>query len=349
MTMNPAEAIQKLRRKIGDMSKLNTIHKDTLVDAINDAAASGAGIQSDWECQDDTSNAFIKNKPFDVVTSAKIVAQNIQCDRTFGIVYEYLEEHSDIPWVTPDDIGKRCKVTYNGNIYFGDIVEQPVEGAISYVAFINFDEYFIPEEYPAIAVGTSYINDSDLKQNEIFMYEITDEEDYKIISEIQLGITSRTKLSGDKIQLDETTITSDNGRLTVVGGGGVQSDWTEESSEAKSYIKHKPNIARMSVNNDTLRIVDTDVVAMQSYTGIVTTTWQGSNPPYSQQITIEGVNADDLAIVDIVTSVNYDTCISELNDYSKIFKISITGDDTVMVYALDTTTVPLTIQLRCFR
>lgn len=348
MTMNPAEAIQKLRRKIGDMSKLNTIHKDTLVDAINDAAASGAGVQSDWECQDDTSNAFIKNKPFDVRTQSKILADNIQCRLILGRIYDYVGSIYDEPWISPADVGKQVSATLHGVTYSGIIEAYEIEDGVSYATYINFDEYMLPDPYPAIAIGTSYTNDTAVI-NEVFLYDDTEQEDYKTVTNITLGVDSVTKLSGDKIQLDETTITSDNGRLTVVGGGGVQSDWTEESTEAKSYIKHKPNIARMSVNNDILRIVDTDVVAMQSYTGTVTTTWQGNNPPYSQQITIEGVNADDLAIVDIVTSVNYDTCISELNDYSKIFKISITGDDTVMVYALDTTTVPLTIQLRCFR
>lgn len=63
-----------LRKKIGDLNDLQTDAKDTLVAAINEAAASGG---ADWTQNDPTAKDYVKNRPggYDVVTPEKIISE----------------------------------------------------------------------------------------------------------------------------------------------------------------------------------------------------------------------------------------------------------------------------------
>lgn len=64
----------RLRAEIGDLSALQTDAKDTLVAAINEAAASGG---ADWAQNDPTAKDYVKNRPggYDVVTPEKIISE----------------------------------------------------------------------------------------------------------------------------------------------------------------------------------------------------------------------------------------------------------------------------------
>lgn len=60
--------------KIGDLSALQTDAKDTLVAAINEAAASGG---ADWAQNDTTAKDYVKNRPggYDIVTPEKVISE----------------------------------------------------------------------------------------------------------------------------------------------------------------------------------------------------------------------------------------------------------------------------------
>ena len=64
----------RLRAEIGDLSALQTDAKDTLVAAINEAAASGG---ADWAQNDPAAKDYVKNRPggYDVVTPEKIISE----------------------------------------------------------------------------------------------------------------------------------------------------------------------------------------------------------------------------------------------------------------------------------
>lgn len=84
------------------------------------------------------------------------------------------------------------------------------------------------------------------------------------------------------------------------------------------------------------------------YTGTISTAWNGSVAPFSQDITINGLLAGDNPIVDLVPSSDYATAAKEIEDYGKIFRMTTTAD-TLTVYATEKTTTTLNIQLAVMR
>lgn len=66
--------LAKLKAAIGDLSELQTEAKDNLVEAINEAAASGGGA-ADWAQNDPDGDGYVKNRPggYDVIETRKIL------------------------------------------------------------------------------------------------------------------------------------------------------------------------------------------------------------------------------------------------------------------------------------
>ena len=62
------EKLATLKREfsgtVGNLENLNTTDKSNLVAAINEAAQSGASVQSDWNQNDETAADYVKHRPF---------------------------------------------------------------------------------------------------------------------------------------------------------------------------------------------------------------------------------------------------------------------------------------------
>lgn len=87
-----------------------------------------------------------------------------------------------------------------------------------------------------------------------------------------------------------------------------------------------------------------------NYPATISTTWSGTEAPYTQNITISGMSADDddTPLVDLIPSDTYATAQSQLADWGKIYKIT-TAANQITVYATDKTTIALPIQLKVVR
>lgn len=77
----------------------------------------------------------------------------------------------------------------------------------------------------------------------------------------------------------------------------------------------------------------------------VGTTWSGTAAPYTQTISVPGVKDSDIPTVDIVLSATYSTAMEQLDNYAHLFKI-ITGNNQIVVYATEKTTLGLTLQMK---
>lgn len=74
------------------------------------------------------------------------------------------------------------------------------------------------------------------------------------------------------------------------------------------------------------------------------TTWTGSSAPYTQEIAVTGIYANDGPIVDLILSDDYETSQTQIEEWAKIYRIT-TSNDAITVYANEPTLISLTVQL----
>ena len=83
-----------------------------------------------------------------------------------------------------------------------------------------------------------------------------------------------------------------------------------------------------------------------NYTATIGTSWTGTTAPYTQTITVTGIKAADIPIVDIyLADTDYEDVEDELTAYSYIYRIT-TAANAITVYASEPTDVPIKIQMK---
>lgn len=95
-------------------------------------------------------------------------------------------------------------------------------------------------------------------------------------------------------------------------------------------------------------IVTVNKASISNYAAIIGTTWTGSTAPYTQEIAVNGMVADDTPIVDLIMSGTYATDEIRLTEWGKIYRI-VTAENKIIVYAKEVTTAELPIQLQVVR
>lgn len=85
-----------------------------------------------------------------------------------------------------------------------------------------------------------------------------------------------------------------------------------------------------------------------SYPATISTSWTGSEAPYTQTITVSGILASDTPFVDMVPDSIYATAQAQEEAWSKIYRI-VTTDDTITVYAHEKTSVSVPIKMVVIR
>lgn len=85
-----------------------------------------------------------------------------------------------------------------------------------------------------------------------------------------------------------------------------------------------------------------------NYTATIDTAWTGSAAPYSQEIAVTGITANDTPIIDVIMSGTFATDQTRLADWSRIYRIR-TAANKITVYATEKTTASLPIQLQVVR
>ena len=76
--------------------------------------------------------------------------------------------------------------------------------------------------------------------------------------------------------------------------------------------------------------------------------WTGTEAPYTQQVTVEGILESDVPVVDISLGDIYETVQKQLDSYAYIYKI-LTYDGYIVVYASEPTEDNVTVQMKVDR
>jgi hypothetical protein len=109
----------------------------------------------------------------------------------------------------------------------------------------------------------------------------------------------------------------------------IQSDFNQTDSGKADFIKNKPAIYVKKVYNATL-----------------TATWTGSAGNYSQDVTVTGLAATDIPVVDVVLSDDAPTAKSQLQAWSSVGRaVTAANKITARCYEDSALTMALNIQM----
>lgn len=84
------------------------------------------------------------------------------------------------------------------------------------------------------------------------------------------------------------------------------------------------------------------------YTATIGTGWTGEAGPFTQEIAIAGLLAEDTPVVDIEPSADYAEAEAQLEAWTAVYRI-VPAADKITVYAADKTTTAIPIKLLCIR
>lgn len=84
------------------------------------------------------------------------------------------------------------------------------------------------------------------------------------------------------------------------------------------------------------------------YTAAIGTVWEGEAGPFTQEIAIAGLLAEDTPVVDMESSADYAEAEAQLEAWAAVYRI-VPGADKITVYAADKTTTAIPIKLLCIR
>ena len=82
----------------------------------------------------------------------------------------------------------------------------------------------------------------------------------------------------------------------------------------------------------------------RSYTAAVSTTWQGTQAPYTQTVSVPGLSADSRVMADVTLTGAYETVEKQQEAWAKIYRIT-AGNGSITLYASEKTETAITIQL----
>lgn len=136
----------------------------------------------------------------------------------------------------------------------------------------------------------------------------------------------------------------------------TKSTWSNIKSKLKAYFDavYAPKThssTHESGGSDEIEVsanMIEDGAVSTVYTATIGTTWTGSEAPYTQALTVTGLLATDNPTVDIVPSSTYSDVEAQIDAYGKIYKM-VASANALTVYATETTTVSIPIQLRAVR
>ncbi len=127
-------------------------------------------------------------------------------------------------------------------------------------------------------------------------------------------------------------------------------DWLDTSGTYPVWKKrNSDNSAWVTIGTFTNDgFITEDRPTIETLTATITTTWSGSEAPYTQAVTVSGVLATDNPIIGLIPSSTYETAEAEMKDYSKLYS-AITSKDTITFYAKEVTTTALSLQVKIIR
>jgi len=87
-----------------------------------------------------------------------------------------------------------------------------------------------------------------------------------------------------------------------------------------------------------------------AFTGLTlaAASWTGEEAPYTYALTVTGLLAADMPVVDVVMSGTYETDAARDEEWAKIYR-AVPSADTLTFYAKDKPLADLPVQILCVR
>ena len=132
-------------------------------------------------------------------------------------------------------------------------------------------------------------------------------------------------------------VNSTGAKTAYISGGTAFTPGVIKAGDIGTFVYNGSYYFLMSVST-----------ASKTYTANVSTTWTGTEAPYTQTISVVGMTSNDNPIVDVVPSTTFETAKTQISEYGKIYKIT-TSTDSITVYATEKTEEVVPIQLKCVK
>lgn len=92
-----------------------------------------------------------------------------------------------------------------------------------------------------------------------------------------------------------------------------------------------------------------DGAVSQTFTAtIIAAGWTGDAAPYTNEVTVTGLTADDNPFVDMIASSTFETAETEIEAFANIYRM-VTAENKLTVYAAEKPTVDIAIQIKVVR
>lgn len=133
--------------------------------------------------------------------------------------------------------------------------------------------------------------------------------------------------------------------VTVIVNGGVGKGITNASSGITAGSIVTENLADDVVTAPKIA----DGAVSQTFTATITAArWTGDATPYTNDVTVTGLTADDNPFVDMIASSTFETAETEIEAFANIYRM-VTAENKLTVYAAEKPTVDIAIQIKVVR
>lgn len=209
------------------------------------------------------------------------------------------------------------------------------------------DETKVPTDLPNLMVLGTGISAETIKVLSISGLAITVERAFQGTAKTwNAGTTiarNFTEYDYEALKNNVEELTDNQGDLTLLAT-------VEQSNLVGAINENTTQLAQIEQDVQDVSALADGKATTQTLSATITTTWTGTEAPYTQTIAVTGIQVSDNPIVDIdLSSISvYADQQAISTDWSKIFRIT-TQANQITVYATDKSTVAIPIQLKVVR
>ena len=191
----------------------------------------------------------------------------------------------------------------------------------------------------AAAVGTAELEDESVTAEKLADGVIDDDK----IAAVKLSGAALRDKAIDNRHLNGKLVKGTNIADNSIGAGQI----ADLAIPAGKLAENAVQTAKIQDSAVTREKLEANAVS-NTYTAAIGTVWEGEAGPFTQEIAIAGLLAEDTPVVDIEPSADYAEAEAQLEAWAAVYRI-VPGADKITVYAADKTTTAIPIKLLCIR
>lgn len=140
------------------------------------------------------------------------------------------------------------------------------------------------------------------------------------------------------------------GYITVSAGiSEITSSMITDTRSNETYCGIISTFSQKAIPDGSITSVKLGTEAVSKLFSVnIPANWSGSEAPFSIQISINGVSASDIPIIDLIPSSDYEMAQREIEAWGYIYRVE-TKNNGITCYATEKPEVVLNAQMRCIR